>query len=101
MLNYRGIPFTGYERWLADEGVPVATGASVADLRGLQMGPWKRLGGRAAYVDIDGMEGITGMWVAEIPPGERLQPEKHVYEEVFFALDGRGSMEAWQDQGAP
>jgi oxalate decarboxylase/phosphoglucose isomerase-like protein (cupin superfamily) len=45
------------------------------------------------------MEGITGMYVAEIPAGGALEPEKHFYEEVICILEGQGATEVWQDGG--
>jgi len=43
------------------------------------------------------MEGVTGMYVAEIPPGGALEPERHLYEEVICIVDGQGATEVWQD----
>ncbi len=37
------------------------------------------------------------MYVAEIPPGEALQAEKHLYEELICILDGMGATEVWQE----
>jgi hypothetical protein len=51
---------TTYERWLQQEGLPVARGYSVADVRALELAPWPRRGGRGAYIQLDGMEGLTG-----------------------------------------
>src|SRR5713226_868581 len=45
------------------------------------------------------MEGVTGMYVAEIPPGGALEREKHLYEEVICILSGQGATEVWQDGG--
>jgi oxalate decarboxylase/phosphoglucose isomerase-like protein (cupin superfamily) len=45
------------------------------------------------------MEGVTGMYVAEIPPGEALKPERHLYEEVICILHGQGGTEIWTDDG--
>jgi oxalate decarboxylase/phosphoglucose isomerase-like protein (cupin superfamily) len=45
------------------------------------------------------MEGQTGMYVAEIPPGGALNPERHLYEEMICILAGHGATEIWQDGG--
>lgn len=90
---------TGYYKWMQSEGVPVVEGFSVEDVRELELGPWRRLGGKGAFVNLFGMEGQTGMYVAEIPPGGALNPERHMYEEMICILTGRGATEVWQDGG--
>jgi hypothetical protein len=57
-----------YEQWIQDEGVPIVEDYAVRDVMTVALGPWERLGGRGAYVQLAGMEGLTGMYVAEIPP---------------------------------
>ena len=52
---------------------------------------WPRLGGRAAFINLYGMEGVTGMYVGEIPAGGALTPEKHFYEEVEKHSEWTGS----------
>lgn len=74
---------TAYERWMEKEGLPVIPGYGLSNLKTLELGLWERLGGRGACVDLVGMEGVTGMYVAEIPPGGALKPEKHLYEEIL------------------
>ena len=91
---------TTYGKWIRQEGLPVFEGYGVEDVRDLAMGRWSRLGGRGAYIQLYGMEGFTGMYVAEIPAGGALEPERHLYEEVICILDGNGATEIWQEGGA-
>jgi quercetin dioxygenase-like cupin family protein len=88
---------TGYELWLDREGVPVSEGYGIPDVRRIPRGDWQRTGGRGAYIQLEGMTGVTGMYVVEIPPGGVLEPEHHLYQEVMFVLDGRGSTQVWQE----
>lgn len=90
---------TGYWQWLRNEGIPVVIGHGVEDVRELELKPWPRTGGKGTFVHLYGMEGTTGMYVAEIPPGGALQPEKHMYEEVICILSGHGATEVWQEGG--
>lgn len=87
---------TAYERWMEREGIPVHEGYGVKDLRTLSLGRWERLGCRGAYVQLRGLEGITGMYVAEIKPGKELKAEQHMYEEIIYVLSGSGIAEIRQ-----
>ena len=88
---------TGYHQWMKGEGIPVAVGHGMEDVRDIKLAPWRRTGGLGSFVHLHGMEGITGMYVAEIPPGDALQPEKHLYEELICVLNGVGATEVWQE----
>jgi len=90
---------TGYCQWMKGEGVPIAEGFSVENVCELKLSPWRRLGGSGAFVHLYGMEGQTGMYVAEIPPGGALNPERHLYEEMICILAGHGATEIWQEGG--
>jgi len=87
---------TSYESWMAKQGVPVLTGNGF-DVRQIELGPWPERGGRGAFVQLEGMEGVTGMEVVEIPPGKALEPEKHLYEKVIYVVEGLGSTEIMQE----
>jgi hypothetical protein len=82
---------TGYHQWMKNEGIPIVVGHGIEDVRRIKLAPWRRSGGLGAFVHLHGMEGITGMYVAEIPPGDALQPERHVYEELICILEGVGA----------
>ena len=90
---------TAYQRWLKGEGIPVVEGFGVEDVREMRLGAWRRTGGNGAFLNLYGLEGATGMYVAEIPPGGALEPEKHIYEEVICILAGQGATEVWQEGG--
>jgi oxalate decarboxylase/phosphoglucose isomerase-like protein (cupin superfamily) len=90
---------TAYFQWMARQGIPVIDGYGIEDVREVAMDFWPKLGGRAAFINLYGMEGVTGMYVAEIPAGGALEPEKHFYEEVICILSGQGATEVWQEGG--
>jgi hypothetical protein len=81
---------TAYHRWMKSEGLPVLEALGLPDVREVPLSPWRRTGGNCSFIHMYGSEGITGMYVCEIPPGGALHPEKHMYEEVIFILEGRG-----------
>ena len=90
---------TAYFKWMARQGIPIIDGYGLEDVRELATAHWPRMGGKAAFLNLYGMEGVTGMYVAEIPAGGALEPEKHFYEEVICILDGQGATEVWQEGG--
>jgi oxalate decarboxylase/phosphoglucose isomerase-like protein (cupin superfamily) len=90
---------TAYFKWMASQSIPVVDGYGVDDVRNIAMAPWARTGGNAAFVNLYGMEGVTGMYVGEIPAGGALNAERHFYEEVICVLEGQGAAEVWQDGG--
>ena len=88
---------TSYEKWMRDENIPVVDGYGVEDVTQLPRKPWARTGGKGAYIQLKGMEGITGMYVCEIPGGEALNVERHLYEKIIYILHGVGATEVrWQ-----
>lgn len=90
---------TPYHQWMEREGLPVVVGHGVEDVRELPLSVWRRTGGKGSFIHLYGMEGSSGMYVGEIPPGDALNPEKHMYEEVIVILEGNGATEVWQEGG--
>ena len=88
---------TGYVRWMKSQGLPIHVGHGMADLRTLAVAPYERTGGKAAFIHLHGMQGITGGYIGEIPAGEALKPERHLYEEVICILSGQGATELWDE----
>jgi len=90
---------TAYFRWMRKQGIPIIEGYGLEDVRDVETKFWPRIGGNAAFLNLYGMEGVTGMYVAEIPAAGALEPEKHFYEEVICILEGQGATEIWQEDG--
>lgn len=79
-----------YRAFQERAGIPVHTGLAVEDVRTLPVERWERTGGRAAFVNLLGMEGMCDIHVHEIPAGEKLSPQRHLFESLVFVVDGTG-----------
>jgi len=90
-------PKLPYDRFMDAEGVPVYRGIGFTRVHDLPMAPWQRLGGRGSYIQLYGTEGLWGMYVVEVPSAGALNVERHLYEKICFAVEGRGSTEVWQE----
>ncbi|MBI4523964.1 MAG: ethanolamine ammonia lyase-activating protein [Deltaproteobacteria bacterium] len=95
-----GSGLTSYDAFLQSEGIPVLRGLWVENILEAPLAPWKRKGGRGAYINLDG-SGVNTSYIAidayvvEIPPGGSLNPEHYVYDEMMFVLRGRGATTVW------
>lgn len=89
-----------YERWLEAEGIPIHTGLSVPDLKALTVAPWPRKEARGIWVRLHGTEDANGAYLLEIPPGEATSPQRHLYEEMVYVVQGRGTTEVWNGADA-
>ena len=88
---------TPYEVFMNEQEIPIYRGMGVYDVRQLPVKPWKRMGGRGTFIELDGQAGMYGIYLVEIPAGGALNPERHVYEEIFLVIEGRGTTEVWLD----
>jgi mannose-6-phosphate isomerase-like protein (cupin superfamily) len=79
-----------YLEWVAREGVPVHEGFAV-NLLQLETAPWPRLDARGAFVHLTARGDWLTCYLVDIPPGGVTAPQQHLFEEVFYVLDGRGS----------
>src|SRR5919199_4272520 len=86
-----------YGRFIEQEGIPIYRGIGVYDTRDLPLGNWERLGARGTYLYLEGCEDVKGMFVLEVPGAGATRPEKHMYDEFFLVVEGRGTTEVWQD----
>ncbi len=89
-------PPTAYDQFMQAEGIGLTRGAHVADLTEVSLTPWSRTGGRGRYLQLNGTESHWGSYLVEVPAAAALQAEKHLFEEVFLVLSGRGTAEIWR-----
>ncbi len=87
-----------YEQWQKDEGIPVHKALHVKDLKQLELGPWKRRGGSGAFINLEGSGDFDDAYICEIPPGDSLNPERHLFEELIFVLRGKGATSVWRER---
>jgi mannose-6-phosphate isomerase-like protein (cupin superfamily) len=93
-----GRPKTPYDLFMESEGIPIYRDIGVNKVQNLPLAPWKRLGGRGTYLQLHGTEGKWGCYVVEVPGAGALNAEKHLYEEVYLVVEGRGTTEVWLDK---
>ncbi|MDE3077347.1 MAG: cupin [Chloroflexota bacterium] len=95
-LSYKRVR-SPYELYMEEEGIPIFRGIGVRDTRDLTLGAWKRLAGRGCFLHLNGLEGLKGMYVIEVPAAGALNAEKHMYDEFYLVIEGRGSTEVWRE----
>ena len=81
----------GYAAFQATEGIPIITGFAVDDLRAVEVKPWARLECLGTYINLDGAGNTNDAYVAEIEPGKKMAPERHLFEKNIYVLSGRGA----------
>jgi len=79
-----------YLEWVRKEGIPVTEGFGV-DLLAVPTRRWPRYDVGGAAVHLKGRGDFLCMFVLDIPPYAATSPQRHLYEEVFYVLDGQGS----------
>jgi quercetin dioxygenase-like cupin family protein len=87
-----------YDEFMKAEGIPIHHAVvGVEDVTELPRAPWARIGGLGTFIELTGThQSQRGIYVAEIPGGEALEPEKHLYEKQIYILKGRGLTQVWQ-----
>ena len=81
-----------YLNWANAEGVPIVEGASL-DLLALETKPWARFGMNGAICHVEGRCDYLSAFLFELTPGQSSAPVRHLYEDCFYVLDGKGVSE--------
>lgn len=79
-----------YVEWAAGEGVPVIEDFAV-DLLTAPTKAWPRFGCDGAIINLKGRGNYCSIFLFELRPGAKSEPQRHLYEEVFYVLSGHGS----------
>src|SRR5256886_3628275 len=98
--TFRAEPFsekTPYEQWIEKEAVPILEGYFVVNVRTAQLKPWKRLGANGAIINLEGAEATDGAYLCEIAPGASTNPQRYMFEESIYVLDGEGETTVWHE----
>ena len=79
-----------YLDWAEAEGIPMVEDFGV-DLNEVETRPWARMGLDGALVHLKGRGDFLCVFVLDLPPGGKSSPQRHVFEEVVYVLEGQGS----------
>ena len=90
---------TPYTRWVRSEGLEIVGARYVPNLHTVALRPWARRGGAGVYVNHEASRTSNDCYVCEIPAGGQLRPQRQLFEEMVYVLDGRGSTTVWNDAG--
>ena len=85
--------------WRDAQGIPVVTGFFIEDVNTVELDHWDLKGGPAAFVILEGTGGTNDAYICEIPPGQKLKVQKHLYEEMVYVTQGHGATSVWQRDG--
>ncbi len=89
-----------HREFIDRDGIPIVESFGI-DLLHVDVQPWPRLGHvRGAYTLTAGRGDFLDMYVLELPPAGKCEPQKHLFEEVIYVLDGRGSTTVEAADGA-
>jgi len=78
-----------YMEWVEKEGLRVID-VPYADLLDLPLGDWPRYGCKGAAVHLRGRCDFSNMFLLELAPGASTEPLRHLYEDVYYVLEGSG-----------
>jgi mannose-6-phosphate isomerase-like protein (cupin superfamily) len=92
-------PTLPYDKFMNEQEIPIVRDYGVRKVQNLPRKPWARMGGKGTFIQLYGTEGLWGCYVVEVPGSGALNVEKHIYEEQFLCVEGRGSTEIWQEEG--
>jgi mannose-6-phosphate isomerase-like protein (cupin superfamily) len=88
-----------YLDWAEAEGVPVLEDFGV-DLLAAETAPWARFGCNGAIINLKGRGNFCSTFLFELTPGANTAPLRHLFEAVYYVLEGHGSTRVETHDGA-
>lgn len=88
-----------YREWVQKQGLEIIAAHYIPDLHHVELKPWPRRGGKGVYINHEASYYANDCYVCEIPPGGKLAPQRQLFEEMIYVLDGKGSTTVWNDRG--
>lgn len=89
---------SAYHKWIESQGIPILREFYLEDLRKVELQPWAWKGARGAYLNLIGTGDVNDAYLLEIAPGKNIAPQRLLFEEIYFVLDGSGSTSVWNDE---
>jgi quercetin dioxygenase-like cupin family protein len=81
------------------QGLPIYRGHYVADPYSLELADWPARECKAAFIQLEGQQGVSEARITEIAPGKSLPPLKMAVSEVVYVLEGHGLCTVWSGDG--
>jgi oxalate decarboxylase/phosphoglucose isomerase-like protein (cupin superfamily) len=88
-----------YKAWVRNEGLDILSAHYIPNLHTVELKPWARRGGYGVYINHEASNYSNDCYICEIPAGRQLEPQRQLFEELVYILDGRGSTIVWNDAG--
>jgi quercetin dioxygenase-like cupin family protein len=89
---------SAYHKWIESQGIPILREFYIEDLRKVDLAPWAWKDARGAYLNLIGTGDVNDGYVLEIAPGKNIAPQRLLFEEIIFVLEGSGSTSVWNDE---
>ena len=87
-----------YQKWVESQGIPIVREFYIEDLSKIEVAPWAWKGVNGAYMNLIGTGDVNDAYVIEIPPALHTKPQRVLFEELIYVVDGSGSTSVWNDE---
>jgi hypothetical protein len=79
-----------YLDWAEGEGIPIYEDFGI-DILAVETQRWDRFAAKGAFIHVKGRGDFVATFALELPPGGCSSPQRHLFEEIVYVLEGFGS----------